>query len=299
MENIRYVNIELYKTFLVVAESNSFADAAEKMDKSPQTISFEISTLESQLNAQLFYRKHKGSNKGLKLTEIGSEILAKVEQMLKYADFIPLYIDSLNSLNGGKLSIGCPSHVTKFYLMEKVAEAIKDNPDLKVHIDTEANSKDLIKLLNNNEIDFIILDTVKEEYRKEFEVKKIKDIPNIFVSKKKIEINDIKELENYKFILSYENKTSTHYLKETLKPYQVELNAICEFPTTEERIEMVKLGIGIAYVMKDAVKKELEREELYEVKLPISLPMNSINLLYAKEQLTKTDKEFIKKYLQL
>ena len=77
------------------------------------------------------------------------------------------------------------------------------------------------------------------------------------------------------------------------------MNAIFECPTTEERVEVAKRGLGIAYLMKDAVKKELETGELYEIKVPIELPMNSINLVYAKEQLTKIDKEFIKKYLKM
>ena len=299
MGNVRYVNFELYKTFLVVAESTSFTEAGDKMNKNPQSISVEISTLESQLNARLFYRKHKGSKNALKLTEVGEEILPQIQKLVKYADFIPVYVDGKNSLEYGRLSIGCPSHVTKFYLIEKLMQVARDYPNLQIHIDTESNSKDLMRLLNNNEIDFIILDTVRDEYRKQFEVEKIKDIPNIFVSKEKIEIKDLKELEKYKFILSYENKTSTRKLKDVLKLYNIELKPIFECPTTEERVEVAKLGLGIAYVMKDAVKKELETGELYEIKVPIELPMNSINLVYAKEQLTKIDKEFIKKYLKI
>ena len=50
--------------------------------------------------------------------------------------------------------------------------------------------------------------------------------------------------------------------------------------------------------MKEAVKNELENKELYEVKLPIELPISKINLIYIKEQLTQSDKKFIKNYLK-
>ena len=59
-----------------------------------------------------------------------------------------------------------------------------------------------------------------------------------------------------------------------------------------------KGGMGIAYIMKEAAKKELESKELYEVKLPIKLSNSSISIVYLKNQLTKVDKEFINMYLK-
>ena len=51
--------------------------------------------------------------------------------------------------------------------------------------------------------------------------------------------------------------------------------------------------------MKDAVKKEIESKELYEVNLPIELPISNVNLYYVIEHLTKADKIFIKNYLKI
>lgn len=50
--------------------------------------------------------------------------------------------------------------------------------------------------------------------------------------------------------------------------------------------------------MKDAVKKELLKKEIFEVKLPIELPVSVLNLIYLKGQLTLADKKFIKEYLK-
>ena len=68
-------------------------------------------------------------------------------------------------------------------------------------------------------------------------------------------------------------------------------------PNMETRIDCAKRGIGIAYVLKDVVTKELEKNELYEVKLPIKWPKSTINLVYLKGHLTEVDKVFIKNYL--
>ena len=46
-------------------------------------------------------------------------------------------------------------------------------------------------------------------------------------------------------------------------------------------------------------QKELANNELYEVKLAINLPINSISVVYAKDRLTKVDKQFIKEYIKM
>ena len=56
--------------------------------------------------------------------------------------------------------------------------------------------------------------------------------------------------------------------------------------------------MGIAYVIKEYVKNELERNELYEVKLPIELPNIRIFVAYIRGELNKIDKKFINDYIQ-
>ena len=68
-------------------------------------------------------------------------------------------------------------------------------------------------------------------------------------------------------------------------------------PTTEQRINGARLGIGLAYVMKEAAKKAIEKKEVYEVKMPIKLPTSSLKVVYLKNHLTRVDKEFLNKYI--
>lgn len=293
------ININLYRTFIAVAESKSFAEASEKLGTNDRAISNDINALEKQLDVQLFYRKHKGSNNGMKITEIGAEIYPQVKKIISACDFIRRTVESGNSLESGTLSIGCSANITESYLMEKLVKLAKDHPNVKVKLDSESSDSKMIEKLKNNEIDFIIMDEYIAKDLEELEVKRIKDISNIFVSKEKINIKDMQELENYKFILNYEDRTSTKKLIEVMKPYNLKMEAIMRCPTTKLRKEAAKSGMGIAYVVKDLCKDELENKELYELKLPIEMPITNISLVYQKEQLTKVDEEFIKEYLNV
>ena len=87
-------------------------------------------------------------------------------------------------------------------------------------------------------------------------------------------------------------------LKNILKQHDIEIEANMQYDITELRVNAAKRGLGISYVMKETVKEELNNKELYEVELPIELPVSKINLIYIKEQLTQSDKKFIKNYLK-
>lgn len=295
---LNQININLYRTFVIVAESKTFAEAAEKMDTTDKAISNDINSLEKQLGIQLFYRKHKGSNNGLKITEQGEEIYPKAKKIISDCDFIPSIIESGNSLENGKLTIGCPSHITEFFLMEKLIELVHNYPNIEVKLDTESDSRKMIEELKNNEIDFVILDTIPDEYKNELEIDELEKIENIFVANRKIEIDNLQELQDYRFILSYDDRVSTKRLWETLQEQELKMKVTLKCPTTEQRISAAKGGVGLAYIMKEAAKKEIENGELYEVKMPIKLPSNSINIVYLKNRLTKVDKAFIKDYLK-
>lgn len=285
------VNLNLMKTFIVVAESKSLADAGEKLGYASSSISTSISTLENQLGVQLFTRKP------LKLTEIGKEIYESAKLGMRTVDFAVTIAQSKNDMNCAKISIGCPSHIIEFYLMERIENAINDYPNMCISIDTESDSRELIEEIRQNKIDFAILDSVPADCKEELVIKELKKTKNIFISNEPIDIKDIKELENYKYVLSYENKTTTKRLGKILNDYDVNLDVVLRCPTTEQRINAAKRGIGIAYVMKEAAKSNLKNKKVYEVKLPIELPENSIKLIYLKDRLTKVDKKFIKDYL--
>ena len=124
------------------------------------------------------------------------------------------------------------------------------------------------------------------------------EVENIFVSKKPTKINDIKEITNFKLVLGGEYTHTTQELINTLKEHGVSIKPNVEMDITELRISAAKKGIGISYVMKESVKEALKNKEVYEVKMPIKLPISKINLIYLKEQLNKADKQFIKDYLK-
>lgn len=288
------INLNLYKVFYIVAKSKSYTDASNKMNISVTAISKNISQLEKQLDVQLFYR----TSNGVKLTLTGEELFEQIDKSITAIELGEKIVKESNDLGTSKITIGCPSHIVDFYLSDIINKVKKDYPNLKMKIISGIGGQELIDLLENHKVDFIIDSTTMEIKYKDIIMKKIKEVENIFVSKNLLNIKKV-DLKTLKYILPFEYTFTTKNLIDKLNKEGIAINIDMEVDITESRIKLAKEGLGIAYVMKDTVKKEIENKELYKVNTPIELPTSNINLYYVKEQLTKADKIFIKNYLKI
>ncbi len=287
-------NLNLYKIFCVVAESRNYKEASEKLFVSESTISSHIKNLENKLDITLFYREKDG----LVLTIEGKKLYDSMSEKIRDIEFAEESLIQECDFSKAKLTIGCPSHISISYLAKCLKKVKEDYPDLKIDLVGASNYSGLIDKLQKHLVDFIILDVIPNEVQNEIKVKELKDINNVFIYNKPLKIDNLKELENYNFILNFENSISTKQLFECLNKYDVHIKADIHSDITEMRIEEVKQGQGIGYVIKEATEDAIKNRELYEVELPISLPRIKINLLYIDKYLTKMDKIFIKKYLE-
>lgn len=162
----------------------------------------------------------------------------------------------------------------------------------------EQHGNILIDLLEKHKIDFSIDSTTMNISNKNIVKEELKKIDNIFISNKPLKIESLNELQELKLILGLEYTHTSRELINKLKEYNVSIKPNIEIDTTELKVDAVKRGLGVGYVMRDAVSKELKNKEIYEVEIPIKLPTSSINLIYLKGQLTKADRKFIKEYLK-
>lgn len=286
------INLNLYKIFCKVAQSKSYSEAAEKLNLSVANISMQITNLEEQLGLKLFNREIKG----VTLTQSGKELYEIVNKCISGFDFAEKLAKDKNTMDSGNIKIGCASHLTTYFLMEKIEQVKKDYPNINITIVCEVDTNKMMELLQKHDVDFIITDVNVENNNVETEELTVTN--NIFVSKTPMIISNIKEIEDLNCILNLENTRTTKKLKELLKQHDVNIKAAVISDATEVRVDAVKRNMGIAYVIKESVKNELNRKELYEVELPIELPKLKLYLISLKGELTKIDKKFIKEYLK-
>lgn len=289
------INLNLYKTFYNVAITKSFKLASEKMYISQPAISKQIKKLEEILDTKLFYR----FSKGVELTKEGKVLFEQLEKMLFYLEGTINYFSSSKDLMNGELKIGCQSHIMSFYLINYVEKFRKDYPGIKIKIISDSTSS-LIELLFHHKIDFIVDSYPIDIQGKEIVKKEIAKFETILISNNAYDydIKVINDLNGKNFILPSKHSSMRKNLENELYKFNLDFEVGLEVDTTDLIINSVKRNLGIGYVVKEAVVKELNNQELKKINIRYELPKLELDLVYFNNYLSYPAKIFLKNYIK-
>ena len=286
------INLNSYKFFYYVAKYNSFKIASEKLFVSQPAVSKQINNLENSLGIKLFYRY----NKGIELTNEGKYLFAEISKMFFYLESSQKYILSSKDLLIGDLTIGCPSHIASFYLLDYIEKFKKDYPNINLKVVSYSTSN-LVNELHHHRLDFII-DSFPIEVDSNCVIKPLKTFETIFISSNCYNVN-YEKIEDNDFILPLPRSAFRKTLEECLIKYNVNIKVNLALDTTNLIVNGVKKNLGIGYVVKDSVKDDLLNKQIKEIDFGIKLPLMKLNLVYMDDYLSLPAKEFLKKYIKV
>lgn len=284
------LNWDLYKTFYTVAKYGSFSKAAEKLYITQPSVSYSIKQLEEILETKLFYRNPNG----IKLTAEGQELLNYVEKSYNLLKSGEKILKESKDFIYGEISVGVQSHIGEFFLFPFVEKFHSNYPNIKVNI-ISRNTDQMIQLLENNRVDFVIDTSPIDTIYNNLEIVPLFDLQNCFVSKQKLsdKIKSLQDLNNYNLILPVKHSTPRKQLDYLCEQNNVELNPFMTIETTGLLVNAVKKNMGVGYVLKQAVTKDLIGKQLYEIKIEEKLPTLRLNLVYIDEYLTHVPRTFM------
>lgn len=285
-------DMNLYKVFYVVAKNNSFSKAAEELFVTQPSVSYSIKQLEERLDIKLFKRNHKG----IKITPEGKEVLKYVKKSYNDISIGERGLKENRKLKSGKISIGVQSHIGRFFLFPYLENFHKKYPNIEINISSR-NTSELIKLLENNDIYFVIDTSPIETEYSNLIIEPLMELEHCFIvsSTYGIENKNIKlqDLVDYNLILPVTRSTPRKQLTKLLNKKGIMLNPFMTIETTEMLIDAVKKNIGIGYVIKKAIKEDLKNNTLEEIKVDTPLPKLLLNLVYIENNLTYIPKIFM------
>ncbi len=279
------INFELYRVFYTVANTKNITKAAEELMISQPAISKSIKNLEEQLGGQLFIR----TKRGVILTDEGREFYNYIKQAMEYIYNAENKFTDLINLNTGTIKIGISSTLTKEFLIPYLEEFHNKYPKIDIQIVTNL-SKELIPKLKNGLIDIIILNIVDEDLDKDINIIECKKIQDCFVVNKSYKALldnklSLKDLNNYPLILQSKGSNTRTFLDNLSRENGVVLKPIMELASYSLVVEFAKIGLGIGYVTKDYIKKELKNKELFILDIEENIPKRSIGIATSKTHL--------------
>ena len=288
-------NLNLYKVFLEVAQVGNISVASKRMLISQPAISRSIKKLEEELDVSLFYR----TINGMSLTDRGKELYGYVEDAYNSIKTGERSMMESQNLYKGKLIVGSPSHIASFYLFDKLKKFHVDYPQVEISIISRSTS-DMVKQLENHKLDFVIDTSPIEGNEKILTVEKLTELEHCFVtlSKYNYNINSIRDLEDYPLILPVSHSFHRKKLNDLAFDCDTTFKNVVAIETSEMIRESIVQDLGIGYIIKDVVKREIDNGTMKVLKIEEELPKISLNLVYIDKYLTNIPKLFIDEYLK-
>ncbi len=120
--------IKAIRTFLVVAEEQSFSQAARQLGVVVSAVSRQVSDLEAHFNCQLLYR----TTRAMHLTAEGSFYLEELKVLIDRLETLEGRADKNQEQLAGHLRITAPPGAERLGITRLVSEFVKLHPDVKV-----------------------------------------------------------------------------------------------------------------------------------------------------------------------
>ena len=260
--------------------------AADSLGYTPSAISQLITALEKELGITLFMR----SQKGMKLTAEGSEMLPLVRAYLTHEEEIYTFAAELKGITRGKLVIASYPSIATTWLPEIVRRFKNDFPGIQISL-MESIKSDIFTRFEQNEADLAFLaysEPMPYEWIPLAKSNVIAAVPedHRLAGEKRF---PIKECENEDFIMgSWGKEMEIHEILANNDAHPEIKYTTYDTPAT---LAMVRMGLGVSFV--NELSAQFWNEHL--VKMPLE-PPQSITFgvaLPSREHMTGAAKKFL------
>lgn len=276
------ISFELYKVFYYVAKNLSFSEASARLFISQSAVSQAIKQLEKKMDCRLFIR----NTKQVKLTQEGEILFRHVEQAFNFIKAGERGISDVHSLKHGDVRIGASDTICKYYLMPYLKEFNRLYPQIKLRV-TNRTSPVCMELLKKGSVDVSIVNIPAGGADKNLQVKKVRTIQDVFVAGNSFaHLKDrpvaLKELERYPLLMLEKNTTTRVFIDALLEKKGVHITPEIELGSVDLLIELAKIGLGISFVVKDYVEKELAGKDLFILNINEEIPKRHLGIMTNK-----------------
>lgn len=276
------MDVKQLQTFIVLARLLNFRAAAEELNYSQSTVSDHIKNLEQELGVKLFERL----GRKVFLNEEGKKLISPAQKMVQDAEEIHELFNKGEKVHGS-LRIGAAETLCAFWLPPLLKEYSKIYPKVRITLKM-ADCLEFHELLERNIID-VAFSLHDESKRKDLSQIDIFDDSTVFVAAPDHPLSALRkitmsELENQSFILIESESGYCMELKNLFQKLNVKVDTIMELGSIEAIKQCIKEGLGISFLPKIAVDKEIKNGEL------VILPVETDNILIHAKMLYHVNK---------
>jgi DNA-binding transcriptional LysR family regulator len=236
------MNLTHLRTLVAIADSESFATAADSLFLTPSAISHQMRDLEAELGVELFDRATRPPRlnaHGYSLVEQGRDLLTRFDTLAALARR-PGEI-------GGRLMLGCVSGVSSDLVPKALASLRASHPAVVVRIE-EGLSDSLANRVRRRELDAAII-TELPDADPELGSLLITEEEMVLVAPSDCRLDDWREvLAAYPFIRMNRNAGMGRIIDRALRAERIAVEEAMELDSSEAVAGMVSAGLGAGVI---------------------------------------------------
>lgn len=286
-------HLEGYRVFYATALAGSFTKAAEQLYITQPAVTQAIKQLEGNLGGQLFFR----TSKGVRLTAEGEVLFRYIEQAFHLVAEGERRLADMHQLVSGEVKLGAGDTLCKHFLLPYLRQFHETYPHVKIQV-ANRTTPETIALLKAGRIDLGIVSLPVSD--KQLEILDCMEIGDCFVAGDPYrawagKAMDLQELAALPLLSLERGSHARNYLDAFAARLGVVLRPEIELGSMDLLVEFARAGFGIAHVVREFVRRELDSGELFEIPLREPIPPRQAGAAYLRGvPLASAAKEFLR-----
>lgn len=251
-------------TFKTIAEEGSFTAAAEKLHYTQSTITFQIDQLERELSVKLFEKV----GRKMVLTSAGKAFIPRVNEVLEAVDKLH-YLDKDVSECEGELNIGVAETYLCYRLSVVLKTFVNKAPKAKLHIHS-MNCYEIRNGLIDGTLDIGLFYQDVGGFGKSLIIKPLESFEVVLVASPSTaerfsDFKTPKQKHKIPLIINEPNCVFREIFENYLRENEIILDYTIELGSIETIKNLVQNDVGISFLPKFVVEKELREGLLVEI----------------------------------
>ncbi|MBQ9802359.1 MAG: LysR family transcriptional regulator [Clostridia bacterium] len=243
-------------TFVRVAELNSFTKAAEVLDYSQSTVSFQIKQLENELGCLLFER----INHSITITERGKELLEYAKEICRLSDEFTERQMAPRAPKGF-IHVVTPDSICEDMMLANYADFHKSYPDISLKF-TTADTATMFHMLDHNEAD-LMLTLDSHVYHSDYIIAKEEHVDMHFVTGSSspyatAQPLSLSQIANYPFLLTERGMGYRRAFDMAMARASLEVLPALELGRTDIITNVLEHGIGVSFLPDFVTQKRVQ-----------------------------------------
>ena len=259
-----HVTLRQLEVFEAVARHLSYTRAAEELHLTQPAVSMQMRQLEDAVGLPLFEQL----GKKVFLTEAGRELQHYSRNISQQLSEAAAVFDELKGLQRGRLNVTVAS-TANYFVPALLAAFNKRFPAVSISLDV-TNREGLLRQLQHNETDIVIMGQPPEEY--DLESAAFKDNPLVVVAPPGHELDGrrkvpLKRLEKEVFLVREHGSGTRIAMERFFRDHGIDITTGMEAGSNEAIKQSVQAGLGLGLLSKDTINMELQLKQLVVLKV--------------------------------